>query len=376
MNVLFLIVVFLYWSALYLYVPTLPLYLQTKTTDLALISTALSMYGLWQLIVRLPLGILADWAGRRKPFALIWLVLVAAGALLLGHAPTIEAAIIGRALVGVSAGTWVPLVVLFSNRFSEGEVVRATGILAMTATAGRIAATAANGWLNELGGYPLAFNMAAAAAGLGALILFFLPEKPTPRRKPSLSGLKALATRREVMLPSLLQALTHTADFAATFTFIPILARQKGASDVVISTLLSLNLLIGLAGNSLAAALAQRFGQRSMVLLSFALLGGGMLAAAWAPTLAFVFLFQFCIGLGFGIGYPLLMGLSINRVDAAERTTAMGLHQSVYSLGMFLGPWLSGMLAAALNIPLMFVIIGALILITGIGAAALLDNRR
>lgn len=376
MNAIFLAVVFLYWSALYLYVPTLPLYLQTKTGDLALIGTALSMYGLWQLIVRLPLGILADWAGRRKPFALIWLVLVAAGALLLGHAPTIEAAIIGRALVGVSAGTWVPLVVLFSNRFSEGEVVRATGILAMAATAGRIAATAANGWLNELGGYPLAFNMAAAAAGLGALILFFLPEKPTPRRKPSLSGLKALATRREVMLPSLLQALTHTADFAATFTFIPILARHKGASDVVISTLLSLNLLIGLAGNSLAAALAQRFGQRSMVLLSFALLGGGMLAAAWAPTLAFVFLFQFCIGLGFGIGYPLLMGLSINRVDAAERTTAMGLHQSVYSLGMFLGPWLSGMLAAALNIPLMFVIIGALILITGIGAAALLDNRR
>lgn len=376
MNAIFLVVVFLYWSALYLYVPTLPLYLQTKTTDLALIGTALSMYGLWQLIVRLPLGILADWAGRRKPFALIWLLLVAAGALLLGHAPTIETAIIGRALVGVSAGTWVPLVVLFSNRFSAAEVVRATGILAMTGSAGRIVATAANGWLNELGGYPLAFNLAAAAAVVGALILLFLPEKPTPPRKPSLEGLKRLAARREVMLPSLLQALTHTADFAATFTFIPIIARQKGASDVIISTLLSLNLLIGLAGNSLAATLAERIGQRRMVMLSFALLGGGILGAAWAPSLPFVFAFQFCIGLGFGIGYPLLMGLSINRVDAAERTTAMGLHQSVYSLGMFLGPWLSGMLAAALNIPLMFVIIGLLILTLGLGGAALLENRR
>jgi MFS family permease len=111
-------------------------------------------------------------------------------------------------------------------------------------------------------------------------------------------------------------------------------------------------------------------------MLSFALLGGGMLGAAWAPSLPFVFVFQFCIGLGFGIGYPLLMGLSINRVDAAERTTAMGLHQSVYSLGMFLGPWLSGVLAAALNIPLMFVIIGLLILTLGLGGAALLENRR
>lgn len=376
MNALFLLVVFLYWSALYLYVPTLPLYLQTKTSDLALIGTALSMYGLWQLIVRLPLGILADWAGRRKPFAIVWLLLVAAGALTLGYAPTIQTAAFGRALVGVSAGTWVPLVVLFSNRFSTGEVVRATGILAMTATAGRIAATAANGWLNELGGYPLAFNLAAAAAVLAAFLLFLLPEAKTPPRKPSLSGLKRLTSRREVMLPSLLQALTHTADFAATFTFIPILAGQKGASDVVISTLLSLNLLIGLAGNSLAATLAQRFGHRPMVILSFTLLGGGILGAAWAPSLAFVFVFQFCVGLGFGIGYPLLMGLSINRVDAAERTTAMGLHQSVYSLGMFLGPWLSGVLAAALNIPLMFAIIGAVILLLGSAGAILIEQRK
>ncbi|GIV63428.1 MAG: multidrug resistance protein [Bellilinea sp.] len=376
MNALFLWVVFLYWTALYLYIPTLPLYLQTKTSDLALIGTALSMYGLWQLIVRLPLGILADWAGRRKPFAVVWLLLVAAGALTLGHAPTIETAIIGRALVGISAGTWVPLVVLFSNRFSAGEVVRATGILAMTATTGRIIATAANGWLNQLGGYPLAFNLAAASALTGAALLLFLPETPTPPRKPSLTALRQLASRREVMLPSLLQALTHTADFAATFTFIPILARQKGASDVVISGLLSLNLLIGLAGNSLATVLAQRFGQQRMVALSFALLGGGLLGAAWAPSLIFVFVFQFCIGLGFGIGYPLLMGLSINRVDTAERTTAMGLHQSVYSLGMFLGPWLSGVLAAALNIPLMFLVIGLLILTTGIAGAAILDHRR
>jgi len=375
LNALFLVVVFLYWSALYLYVPTLPLYLQTKTSDLALIGTALSMYGLWQLIVRLPLGILADWAGRRKPFAIFWLLLVAAGALTLGHAPTIEIAILGRALVGVSAGTWVPLVVLFSNRFSAAEVVRATGILAMTATTGRIVATAINGWLNQLGGYPLAFNLAAASALLGAALLLFLPEAPTPPRRPSLNGLKRLISRREVMLPSLLQVLTHTADFAATFTFIPILARQKGASDVVISMLLSLNLLIGLAGNSLAAVLAQRFGQRRMVMVSFALLGGGILGAAWAPTLAWVFVFQFWVGLGFGIGYPLLMGLSINRVDAAERTTAMGLHQSVYSLGMFLGPWLSGVLAAALNIPLMFVIIGLLIVLMGIGGAAILDGQ-
>ena len=59
-----------------------------------------------------------------------------------------------------------------------------------------------------------------------------------------------------------------------------------------------------------------------------------------------------------------MMGLSIRDVGEAERTTAMGLHQSVYSIGMFTGPWLSGILAASLGIPAMF-------LITGIASLAL-----
>ncbi|MEW5956467.1 MAG: hypothetical protein AB1801_02000 [Chloroflexota bacterium] len=50
---------FLYWISLYLYVPTLPTYVHSKTDNLALMGTVLSMYGLWQAIIRLPLGIKA-----------------------------------------------------------------------------------------------------------------------------------------------------------------------------------------------------------------------------------------------------------------------------------------------------------------------------
>ena len=354
---------------LYLYVPTLPIYLQTKTSDLALVGTALSMYGLWQLIIRLPLGITADWVGRRKPFILVWLALVAAGDLVLGTAGNIGTATFGRALVGVSAGTWVLLVVLFSSLFDSGDIVRATGILAMVGSAGRIFATAANGWLNGLGGYALAFYLAAAAALLAMLIVVFLPETPTVRRPPSFSGLKRLLSRQDVMAPSLLQILTHTADFAATYTFIPILARQYGASDVAISTLLSVDLAISLLGNSVSAGLVRRFGHRLMTGASFVLLGVGVSGLSLVHALVGVYVFQLCIGLGFGLAYPLLMGLSIRQVEDNQRTTAMGLHQSIYSLGMFLGPWLSGMLATAFGMTPMFLAIGLGILVLGAGGS-------
>jgi MFS family permease len=48
------------------------------------------------------------------------------------------------------------------------------------------------------------------------------------------------------------------------------------------------------------------------------------------------------------------MGMSIENVVEANRTTAMGLHQAVYAIGMFAGPGLSGVLADAIGIQPMF----------------------
>jgi len=52
-----------------LYAPTLPVYVHSKTGDLALAAMVLSLHGLWQPVVRLPLGIGIDRVGRCKPFS-------------------------------------------------------------------------------------------------------------------------------------------------------------------------------------------------------------------------------------------------------------------------------------------------------------------
>ena len=52
-RVLHIMVAFLYWTALYLYVPTLPTYVQSKSRNLALAGLVLSQYGLWQALIRL-----------------------------------------------------------------------------------------------------------------------------------------------------------------------------------------------------------------------------------------------------------------------------------------------------------------------------------
>ena len=106
MIILYATVVFLYWLALYLYVPTLPTYVESKVENLAMVGGILSMYGLWQMIIRLPLGIASDWVGQRKPFIIGGFVIAGLGALVMTLSESGSGLLVGRAITGLAAGTW------------------------------------------------------------------------------------------------------------------------------------------------------------------------------------------------------------------------------------------------------------------------------
>ena len=370
------IAVFLYWIALYLYVPTLPTYVQSKSDNLALVGIVLSQYGLWQALVRLPLGIAADWLGWRKPFIVAGFVLVALGALTMGLAGGVNGLLVGRAITGLAAGTWVPLVVLFSSLFPPREAVRASALLTVIGSVGRVLATASTGSLNELGGYPLPFFLAAGAGALAAVILLPARETRRPPRRPSLGSIGRLVTRRDVLLPAALAAVSQYANWASTFGFMPILARQLGGTDTTQSILVSMHIGVVILGNLAATAIVGRIGARRLVVLGFVFMSLGLGGAALVPSLPLLFVAQFCMGLAQGIGYPVLMGMSIEHVADAERTTAMGLHQAVYAIGMFTGPWLSGILSEAMGIQPMFGMTAVACLVVGLAGTHWLVEKR
>lgn len=343
--ILTVIAVLFYWISLYLYAPTLPTYVQSRVNDLSMVGLIVSMYGLWQAIIRLPLGILADWMGRLKPLILVGLALGAVGAWLMGISESATGLLIGRAITGLAAGTWVPLVVIFSNIFPPQEAVRASALLTFVGGLGRIAATAVTGRLNAWGGYSLAFYLATLAGVLAVCAMLPARERVQPPKAPSLGHLARLLSRRDVLMPSLLSMVQQYANWAATFTFVPILAKQLNANDDMLSLLMSLNIAVVTAGNLAATTLIRIIGTRRLVRLSVLLLGLGIVGVAFAYTLPLIFATQVVIGLSVGIAYPVLMGLSIRDVDNSQRSTAMGFHQSIYAIGMFVGPALSGKIA-------------------------------
>jgi MFS family permease len=365
----------LFWASLYLYVPTLPVYAESRTTNLAMVGVVLSMYGLWQAVIRLPLGIMADWVGRRKPFIIAGIGFAALGALTMGRAQGIPGLIVGRAFTGFAASVWVLLVVAFSGLFPPEDAVRAAAILSAVNSVARMLATSVTGTLNAVGGYSLSFYLAAGMAGLAMIVMLFVREPRRDNGSPSFRQIGTLITRRDVLLPALLGVVAQYAVWASTFGFSQNLAQSLGASDVVLSLLMSMNIGLVFLGNLATSTIAKRIGSRALVAVSFVLVALGLGALAIARGLPMVFAGQILMGLSSGVGYPLLMGLSIRYVDDKQRATAMGLFQSVYAVGMFAGPWLSGILADAITIQPMFGATAVVCAVVGLGGTRLLGAR-
>jgi len=368
--------VFLFWMSQYIYLPTLPTYIQSKANDLAVVGVVLSMFGLWQAIIRLPLGIAADWLGWRKPFILIGLGLAGLGAWIMGTTDSINGLMIGRAITGLSAGAWVPLVVGFSALFPPKEAIKASALLTLFNSVGRVLATAVTGSLNNLGGYSLAFFVATGIAALSILIMATTGEIRRAPARPSVGAIGHLIVRRDVLVPSLLSAVGQYAHWAISLGFMSVLVKQLGGTGVTQSLFASLNIALMASGNLGASSIATRIRGQWLVMASFGLMSVGIIVAAMSSSLFVLAIAQAIMGLAQGIGYPVLMGLSIQQVQNADRSTAMGLHQAVYAVGMFAGPALSGVLARAIGIQPMFGVTAVACLALGLSGARWLDGKQ
>ena len=326
--------------------------------------------------MRVPLGIVADWVGWHKPFIAIGLMLSGVGAWVMGTATGVDGLAAGRAITGAAAANWVPLVVVFSDLFPPQEAVRASALLTFFNSAGRILATGATGTLNDIGGYALAFFLATGFASLATLVMLPIHE---PRRAPqrrAVAGIGRLMRRRDVLLPSLLSAVSQHVNWGVAYGFLPVLAKQFGATDVTLSMLTALQIGMFTLGNLFASWTAKHISASRLVYFGFVGLCIGVAGAAVVSSLPLLFAMQAGIGLAMGVAYPVLMGMSIQNVTGAERATAMGLHQTIYAIGMFAGPALSGGIAGAIGIQPMFAVTACACLALGlIGTRALARSQ-
>ena len=165
-------------------------------------------------------------------------------------------------------------------------------------------------------------------------------------------------------------------DLAIIGPALPAIKAEFGMPDRQLSILLNAYVLCQLLGTPLLAKLSDRFGPRTIYIISISLFAAGSLMLIIADTVNVLFAGRALQGFGAGGIFPVATAVIAVKLPDEERGPALGILGAVFGLAFLIGPILGGILLQfawqwlfIINLPIAAVlIIGAIKLLPSAGA--------
>jgi MFS family permease len=384
-NVVFYAVTMLFWFSLYAYQSNFAPYLDALNATGTMIGLVMGSYGFVQFLARIPIGVFSDKRGTHKPFIITGILFTVISAAVLYYSENMHLILLGRVCAGFAASTWVNFTVLYSSYFKREDAVSAIGtltffnnmgqLLAMLLGAALVQWTTVSISAGQAGhtGYKSAFLLALGAGICALIISFYIREERIgypPAKGISVRDIVSVMSDRILLFVSLIAALSQFITFSTTFSF-----TTAYASSVLHSTPAQNGWLVvipyiptALGALFLGKTLAKRYSAHTLIGIGLVLVGVFTMITPMVTRFEILVILQVFAGVGRGISFPLLMGLSIKNIPPEKRGIAMGFFQSVYALGMFMGPFFLGVFSDRVSLDIGFVIIGGVSVLTALFA--------
>jgi sugar phosphate permease len=283
----------------------------------ALLGLLSSAYFYPYALMQLPAGLLSDSWGPRRTISLFFGIAFL-GSLLLGLAPTIFLAIVGRTLVGLGVSMlFVPTLKVLAEWFRVKEFATMTGILMAMGGLGTLTAATPLALLSIRIGWRMSFMVVGLLTLiLAVLVWFFVRDRPADLGWPSVTagavsgdpGVGLLEGMRKVLAyPRFWPvAIWFFFNCAVFFTFGglwggPYLMQIYGLTKTQAGHILSMLAVGMIAGSPLMSLLSNRVfkGRKPVLIVASAVtVGISALFAFYTDRLPIGLLYALCFGLG------------------------------------------------------------------------------
>lgn len=315
--------------------------------DPALIGLAMGVYGLTQGLLQIPFGIASDRFGRKRVIAL-GLAVFALGSLWAGLADSLTGLIIGRALQGAGAVSAAVTALLADL---TRDVVRTKAMALVGSSIGLMFAFSLvlSPWLASWIGLSGLFLLTAVLAVGGIAVIYgWAPAEPALHKDAGRGGLRRVLADPQLLRLNVGVFVLHAVQLGM-WVAVPAFLVQAGLPSaahwhVYLPAVLASFLVMG----AVLFPLERRGHLRAVFLGSIALIAGVQLVLLWvssgAPSVMTLSVLLFVFFCGFNVLEATQPSLASRLAPAAVRGTAMGVYNTLQSLGFFCGGWVGGKL--------------------------------
>ncbi|RMC56850.1 MFS transporter [Lactobacillus sp. ESL0261] len=361
----FIIIIILFWFAQYVYVPYQTPFLAAINVASSFIGIVVGAYGFSQMLLRIPLGMLADWHLNHK-------LLITLGTLLAGLAsimrvlfPSGIGFLLGNIFSGIASSTWLSFMVYFLKLRSDVSKVENMGILVMANNLGMLLGFVVSSLFYEKIAMKGLCILGVLAGILACIMTITLPtfQFSYSSGKNSFINLINVFKNKTLLICGVLAFIQQGIQMATTMSFTSQVIKEINAPSYAegLSSIIYMCSAVLFARITSSKYIA-KFSDRSILIVSYILLALYCFAIPLARQIYLIYLLQVIPGVGTGILFAILNAAAISNVPQKALSTATGVFQSIYALGMTLFPIFAGQLRAQYSMTISFIVMGILAL--------------
>ena len=352
-NTKLLVIIALFWFAQYIYVPNTAPYLLAQKVTADFVGIIVGVYGGVQMSLRFPMGILADWLGKHKLIIIVGCAFSGGASVVRILESTGNGFLIANIMSGVASSLWVSFMLLSTKYITPDRMQTQIGYLFAANNFGIMLAFITSAVCFE--GFGMDFLcLCSALSGALAMLLALslkeddpayahLHEPPESKHRPLVADLVKVAKRKRIWFFAFLASIQQGVTMTTIMSFSNEAALRIGGSSYEMGLMTIVFILFNVISSYYSGKPPfTRISQGFLVSSALFMLAAYCFLSVMVTHIYLLIIIQVFLGWSFGFVFTIATSESIVGVEHYRRSSAIGLFQALFAIGMTTVPIIAG----------------------------------
>lgn len=352
-NTKLLVIIALFWFAQYIYVPNTAPYLLAQKVTADFVGIIVGVYGGVQMSLRFPMGILADWLGKHKLIIIVGCAFSGGASVVRILESTGYGFLIANIMSGVASSLWVSFMLLSTKYITPDRMQTQIGYLFAANNFGIMLAFITSAVCFE--GFGMDFLcLCSALSGALAMLLAMslkeddpayahLHEPPESKHRPLIADLVKVAKRKRIWFFAFLASIQQGVTMTTIMSFSNEAALRIGGSSYEMGLMTIVFILFNVISSYYSGKPPfTRISQGFLVSSALFMLAAYCFLSVMVTHIYLLIIIQVFLGWSFGFVFTIATSEAIVGVEHYRRSSAIGLFQALFAIGMTTIPIIAG----------------------------------